>query len=251
MPRTTSCFAKLQVSLCSDERALRAGEAMATHCWALTYCRHHERDGGVPRVALRTSWVGEKVALQHAIVLVTVGFWQTDGDDWLIVDYAAHNETRAEIDARRERERLKKQQQRGFATATVPTDVPSTVPSVSPGDSVGDSTVDTSESPTGSPPPISTSTSISTSISRSREGVQGEIPAFYVSAIDTVEADTGVRIERRASWLRYEAHRKSKGKPMSREDAVQWLCSVDVREAKRDRDRARPVGPIRQGRWQG
>ena len=103
-------FAKVDVKLRDHERAHRAGAAMATWTWALLYVREQETDGFIPDVALRGAWVGERVARQHAAVLVTVGLWEAVSGGWRICKYGAKNETRMAIAARRAevRERVAK-----------------------------------------------------------------------------------------------------------------------------------------------
>jgi hypothetical protein len=105
-------YAKVDVELRDHPRAQQAGEAMATWLWALLYTRRHELDGFVPDSALRGAWVSEEVARAHARVLADCGLFSPADGGWHIVRYAEKNESRADIEARREFERKRKQDQR-------------------------------------------------------------------------------------------------------------------------------------------
>lgn len=64
-------------------------------------------------------------------------------------------------------------------------------------------------------------------------------PSWWGDACDTVEAQTGVSLNRGMSWLRYYGHRATTGKRIAKPDAVYWLTTVDVREAQKDREERR------------
>jgi hypothetical protein len=100
MPLTI--FAKVDVELRDDERAVAAAEAMATWTWCLLWTRAKERDGFVHRTALRNAWVGEKLAQRHMGTLVEVGLAVAVQDGWELTGYAEINDTKQDITDRRE-----------------------------------------------------------------------------------------------------------------------------------------------------
>ncbi len=65
-------------------------------------------------------------------------------------------------------------------------------------------------------------------------------PAWWQGTLDTVEANMGVRLAPGEAWLRYAGHRASKEppKPTSPPDALHWLGTVMVAEARKARDEA-------------
>jgi hypothetical protein len=69
--------------------------------------------------------------------------------------------------------------------------------------------------------------------------VQGEStdepPAWFGEAIATVEVQTGETIRPSDSWLRYSGHRAGKGIAKTPQDAVYWLTTVMVPEARKER----------------
>lgn len=66
-------------------------------------------------------------------------------------------------------------------------------------------------------------------------------PPWWQGVLDTVGDGTGVHLPGREAWLRYAGHRASKARPAERRDAVHWLTTVMVKEARerRDKDRER------------
>ncbi len=114
-------FAKLDLDLRDHPRALAAGSAMATWCWALAYIRAHSLNGFLPREAIAASWVGEKQALKDIKVLVSekVGLFAEveGGAGWQMLKYEQHNDTKTTIDGRREAARLRMQKVRDKAKA--------------------------------------------------------------------------------------------------------------------------------------
>jgi len=62
-------------------------------------------------------------------------------------------------------------------------------------------------------------------------------PEWWTAACETVEMTTGVKLRAAEAWLRYAGHRRSNAKPMTHDDAVYWLTTVDVREARQERHR--------------
>jgi hypothetical protein len=60
-------------------------------------------------------------------------------------------------------------------------------------------------------------------------------PPWFGEAIETVEAQTGEKLRLADSWLRYSGHRTNKGLPKNQQDAVYWLTTVMVPEARKER----------------
>jgi hypothetical protein len=64
-------------------------------------------------------------------------------------------------------------------------------------------------------------------------------PSWWDGVLETVGGGTGVHLPGLESWLRYAGHRASKGWPADRGDAVHWLTTVMVKEAREKRDKDR------------
>ena len=64
-------------------------------------------------------------------------------------------------------------------------------------------------------------------------------PDWWPGVLETVGQGTGVHLPGRESWLRYAGHRASKFRPAERRDAVHWLTTVMVKEAREAREKAR------------
>lgn len=101
-------FAKVDVELRDHERAHQAGQAMGTWTWALLWTRAKERDGFVAVESLRGAWAGEKQATKDMAKLVDVGLAEVVSGGWTLHGYSDKNETRADIDKRREEGRERK-----------------------------------------------------------------------------------------------------------------------------------------------
>lgn len=70
----------------------------------------------------------------------------------------------------------------------------------------------------------------------------GAPPGWWSGAIATIETTTGVRLAPGEAWLRYAGHRGGGGprsRPANRNDALQWLTSVMVKEARESREKER------------
>ena len=106
--------------------------AALLHIAGLCWCSHRLTDGRVPDSALHLIAAQSHTPPSLVDVLVETNLWTRHPDDrsWQIVNYLEWQESRAQVEAKRERDRLKKQRHRGS-------------PSESPGDSPGD----TSETP--------------------------------------------------------------------------------------------------------
>lgn len=212
-------YAKVDVKLRDHERAHRAGAAMATWTWALLYVREQETDGFIPDVALRGAWVGERDALKHAATLCLVGLWEKTDGGWRITKYDSKNDTKASIDARRAeaRDRMGRVRANRVRTSHEPRgSEQSAVPgsrsgSVEVRDQVGVLSRPASERPDPG----------------------GKAPDWWDAVLATIGMNTGVDLEPGTAWLRYAGHRHGKGLPATREDALYWLPTVMVPEAKK------------------
>lgn len=95
---------------------------------AIAYCNRNLTDGKVSFTAVRRfgkSMKGPKLAKR----LVELGIWRDVDSGWEIVGFLDHNPSRAEVMARREESRVRKQRQRRGSTPDIPPpDVPPTVP---------------------------------------------------------------------------------------------------------------------------
>ncbi len=81
-----------------------------------------------------------------------------------------------------------------------------------------------------------TSNLISSDLSGSLGGAGGATPpAWFGEALETVEVQTGEKLRPPDSWLRYSGHRAGKGIAANQQDAVYWLATVMVPEARRER----------------
>lgn len=110
-------FAKLSLGVEEHRRVLAACERMQSsapfgiYCWSIVTARREETDGEVWRAQVRAA-LGGWDGLACAEHLVAVGLWEATADGWRVVRYADHNETRAEIEARRARDRSRKSSDR-------------------------------------------------------------------------------------------------------------------------------------------
>lgn len=121
----------------------------AVGLWTLTgaYCMRQLTDGVITESRVRK--LGGTP--ESVIPLIEAGLWLKTDDGYQFKDWGDWQLTRAQIEEKRERERLKKQRQRRntdgtYAGATQ--SVPRGVPHMSPGDTPGDSP----GTPEGSPP---------------------------------------------------------------------------------------------------
>lgn len=94
-------FAKVDLSWKAHPKALRAGaEARDLWLWCLLYTREYELDGFVPLEAMRTSWSLDWKC--NAEKLVEVGLMVESEGGYSLTGYDQKNETKEEIDRRRE-----------------------------------------------------------------------------------------------------------------------------------------------------
>lgn len=236
-------WVRLRTHVVDHVRFLEAGpHARDLWAWGMLYAGEHETDGHIPMTAvLAAPWgYGGRANVKAAQKLVEVGLWERTDGGFLVLRWAEQgNPTKATIQADREAARARMRRSRGGIPAAAPVDA--TPPESNPQSQVRG---DVRPNFARSSPDVPTSTSTSDlKISRSdlpdrspTPSVTADRPAFFDQAADTVEATTGTKVDRPAAWLRYSGHRTRDGKAMSQPDAVYWLTTVDVREARRDRE---------------
>jgi hypothetical protein len=223
-------YAKVDVELRDHERAHLAGVAMATWTWALLYARSQQTDGLVPHVALRGAWVGEREARRHAAKLVEVGLWEACDGGWRICRYAEKNDTRAVIDENRARSRERMHRVRANKQRTNGEPHGPEQPAV-PGSGSG----------SGSGSGLSRDPDLpDRSLMRARAAPDPAAapPDWWEGVLATV-AQNAEPLPAGEAWLRYAGHRAGKRYPATREDALYWLTTVMVPEARDRRDVAR------------
>jgi hypothetical protein len=100
----------------------------------LLYSKQHQLDGHVPTAAVEV--IGLKLKKPEAVAkaLVDAGLWEKAAGGWYAVNWHKYQTSKAEDDEQRDRERTKKQKQRGTNRH---------VPDLSPGDICGDNAGDT------------------------------------------------------------------------------------------------------------
>ncbi len=122
--------ARIDLVIMGHRRAYEAGpEAMGLWLFAVGYAREQETDGVVPAAILHSAWGGrrnEKLAAR----LVAAGLLVVVSGGYMVQKYAEKNETKAQIDVRRQAEAARKAAYRGRGT-------PAGVPSVSQRDTRG------------------------------------------------------------------------------------------------------------------
>jgi len=94
-------WTRLDDGIFDHPKMLRAGEDAANlYVRALVWCNKHLTDGQIPREALRALTLRRSPETM-ADRLVTVGLWEATGDGWFVHDFAAHNPSRATVEAKR------------------------------------------------------------------------------------------------------------------------------------------------------
>ena len=94
-------WTKLDDGIFDHPKMLRAGEDAANlYVRALVWCNKHLTDGQIPREALRALTL-RRSPESMADRLVTVGLWEATGEGWFVHDFAAHNPSRATVEAKR------------------------------------------------------------------------------------------------------------------------------------------------------
>ena len=114
-----STFLKLHHGFLDHEKhAELTNSALLLHISGLMYASDRLTDGRLPKApAVRIAWSARLVAEgcdTDALIreLIDAGVWVEYPDRWEIVNYARHNNTKAQVDAIRESDRARKQKQR-------------------------------------------------------------------------------------------------------------------------------------------
>lgn len=83
----------------------------------IVYCASHETDGFIPRRMLRLLYPEPIDLYAVANELIAVGLWQAVDDGWAIRNFLRYQTSRAQLDGKREYDRLRKQHERDAAKA--------------------------------------------------------------------------------------------------------------------------------------
>lgn len=110
-------FAKVSFGVLDNPRFHQAEEeapgAIALWLWLTVYSRKNETDGDVPLFVARKQSFASPSRFKHLIgTLVGTGLVRVEGGVLTLERYADHNETKAEVGARKEEARLRKQKSR-------------------------------------------------------------------------------------------------------------------------------------------
>lgn len=212
--------------------------------------------------------VGAAQPLRIAERLVTVGLWREDkarGGFW-IHDFLEYNPSKEEAEsakAARSSGGKKGAERRWRQTSTMavamgppmgeaiapPMGIPMAPAWLSDrsghGSPDGSAMAQRCPDPDPDPVPLSTPTNAG---ARETGKTETDRPDWFASAIETVEAQTGESLRPAESWLRYSGHRATVGKPKGQQDAVYWLTTVMVPEARKER-RDESDKRERQSKW--
>lgn len=116
-------FAKLDVCMWSHEKFVAAGPAACGY-WsaALAYLRGHDSEDGIipPHVLGMILGVGDKEARRLCQKLVETSLFASHGGRFELLNYAAKNETKTQIEARRAATRVRVDRLRGRSSARKP-----------------------------------------------------------------------------------------------------------------------------------
>ena len=85
--------------------------------WGLSYCQLHLTDGRVVKAA-----IPNKDALRAAAQLVARGLWQDDGDAFTVHDYLDWNDSKADIQSKRDHARARVSKYREQRNASLKSD---------------------------------------------------------------------------------------------------------------------------------
>lgn len=235
--------ARVDVILLGHAKAYAAGpEAMGLWLFLTLAAREQETVGRVPMARALSAWGGQK---NRALLtqLVAARLVEIEGDEVVVLNYAAKNETKVEIDARREAERAKKQRWRdgrnGAGTSRG-------VPPLSPGASLGVSTVDDTGDSPGCPGSGSDSLSGSGEEKiRSEERAApaadplASPPSWREDQVETVAMATGIRVEHvPTAWAQFVSHLGAEGRSVTAAEWQRWLTR-EARNQQRDAAKAR------------
>ena len=114
-------------------------DGVTLHVALLCYSAQHLTDGFIPKEDLKVAWPWGRLDLSKAVrTLISAGLVEETKGGYQVHDYLEWQPSRAEVIAKREKERAKKAAQRGGVPPGVPPARPAgTPPSASPGDSSG------------------------------------------------------------------------------------------------------------------
>ncbi len=190
--------------------------AMGLYLFLLIQARGEQTGGCSSEEAAWESWSAPiAYRKKQAEALILAGLVARIDGRLHVIKYEEHNDTPADIESAKERARVRMYNVRERRAGSP--DVQRTEP-----EHTGDV-------------PISISSSLSGS--GSREGMQGETgpPEWFGVALESVSMQTGETLRPADSWLRYSGHRAGKGIAPNQQDAVYWLATVMVPEARRER----------------
>lgn len=210
-------YARVATQLRGHERAIKAERAcpgaMGLYLFLLLDSRGEQTAGDVAEEVADTSWGGkESYRRKQADALVAVGLVTRVDGRLHVVKYDEHNDTPADIETAKAKARDRMLNVRNPERCSPP--VQRTEP---------EHTED-----------VPSSSSSSSSLSGVDLG-SGSPPAWFGAALETVEVQTGEKLRPPDSWLRYSGHRANKGIPPTQQDAVYWLATVMVPEARKER----------------
>ena len=101
-------------------KTIQAGEDAADlFVRGIDYCTEYLTDGFIPDAALRE--LSKKRAVrQHAKALEDVGYWEREADGWWVHHYDDHHPSKADVEAKKEKDRQRKgkQKKRGNRTSS-------------------------------------------------------------------------------------------------------------------------------------
>lgn len=83
--------------------------AVGLHVLAITFCAQQETDGHVDDDWLEGVLPAVREREQVVGVLVEHGLWHRNGDGFVLNDYLAYNPSKAQLDAKRQRERARRE----------------------------------------------------------------------------------------------------------------------------------------------
>lgn len=126
--------ARFDLVLLNHPKAFAVGvHGMGLFFYAVMYARDQETDGFVPRGAIVAAWGDGAASLKVAAKLVRVGLLEEVEGGYRVVNYAAKNETKAQIQKRRDAEARRKATYReGLKSDVVPVGHDTGHPRVSP-----------------------------------------------------------------------------------------------------------------------
>lgn len=223
-------FAPIDVSIMTHPKAFAAGiEAMGLWLWGMAFAKQHRTGGRVHRPAVLGAWGGRR-NIMLAKRLEDAGLWTVREDgDWDIHNFEKKGPGATSTS------RVQKHRQNKRSAPSSETDE-----TLSETDRNGDLKRSASSS-------VSVSVSVSSPEGeREREppapypdiGTPTKLPAWFSAALETVATQTGETLRPPDSWLRYSGHRAGKGRPPGQQDAVYWLTTVMVPEARKERQEA-------------